>query len=165
MLEPVNPLCLTIYHVIVMISYLYTNLFINFLHSKATTLWWKHIQIPWKRPVPRSCISSTVYMNNSIVYPRRRKKTFISERSLFSPLVFNNAYLHSGIITPFVHRFVSEYVLDRAHETMDDLNIQYTDIIFLHTAAPVCYERVRQRHRSCEVNNITLDYLYVLERE
>ena len=104
-------------------------------------------------------------MNNSIVYPRRRKKTFISERSLFSPLVFNNAYLHSGIITPFVHRFVSEYVLDRAHETMDDLNIQYTDIIFLHTAAPVCYERVRQRHRSCEVNNITLDYLYVLERE
>ena len=97
--------------------------------------------------------------------PSSLKKIFISERSLFSPLVFNDTYLHSGIISPFAHHFITDRVLNRADESIHDLNIKYLSIIFLHTEASICYERIHKRQRSSEVNNITLDHLHNLERE
>lgn len=92
------------------------------------------------------------------------QRELISERSLYSPLVFNSAYQHLGIISSFATAFLGEEVRRRAALTEKALRIQYDGVIYLHTEVGVCHQRISKRNRLNEPVKITIAYLESLER-
>lgn len=110
-----------------------------------------------------NCIHRQLFeISNSRKY---KDKIFISERSLFSPLVFNRAHERCGTISRFVQEFVSEEVSRRASETIKVLDLRYEGVLYLHTEVDVCLERLALRGRYNEKDRITADYLSALEQE
>ena len=110
-----------------------------------------------------NCIHRQLY---DIAGTRKQKnKTLITERSMYSPLVFNRAHENVGTITPFVEEFVSDKVTQRASETTKALNVKYVGVIYLHTEIGVCLQRIAQRGRYNEKECVTSTFLAALERQ
>jgi deoxyadenosine/deoxycytidine kinase len=92
---------------------------------------------------------------------------WVTERSLFSPVIFTRALEASGFLSPFS----ACKILEKAEETLALVNPDHPlgadKIFFIDCPVDVCIERIKQRQRPEEENlhkNYRfLDYLFRLE--
>ena len=93
-----------------------------------------------------------------------KSRLHISERSIFSPLVFTGAYLDAGTISPFTHDFIVQEIYDSARTTYTKTVVKYKALFFLECRPDICLERINRRARPSEIGKITIEYLQNLQR-
>ena len=89
----------------------------------------------------------------------------ISERGLYSPLVFIETLYKRQILNGFACCFLSKETSDLAIDTMDKCNATYGGIFFIDTPIEECIRRIRHRSRKSEEGGINFDYLNLLRMQ
>ena len=94
-----------------------------------------------------------------------KEKIVIMDRSLFSPVVFNQVLLNRGIISHFARDYLWSEAINSGVKTMSELNLTSVGVISLSAPTDVCLRRIMQRSRDCEVKYVSSDYLKSLKEE
>ena len=92
----------------------------------------------------------------------------ISDRSLYSPLVFTQALHNEGVFNRFVYDYIMENALKKACQTVNALSLKLDGVYFLDVSVPVCMKRLQDRGRMYEMHGGVstehqqmLDLLYI----
>lgn len=91
-------------------------------------------------------------------------KLLISERTLYSPILFTNTLFKSGCLTPMEKEKLHEYSQNVIHTTLCNKPMGADYLFYLHLPPLDCIQRIRIRGRDGE-EGITTGYLSTLEHE
>lgn len=104
------------------------------------------------------------HLVESVVNTTNSPALILSDRSLYSPIVFSGAFCKMGIISKFSEEYLRFATIQAAKDTMRSLQIEYVGAFYIKVDASVAKNRIQQRNREIE-KTISLDYLYAIEEE
>ena len=87
-----------------------------------------------------------------------RQKLLVTDRSLFSPIVFIETHDFRGTISKFTRDYLISETRRCAEGTLRDCSLEYAGIFFLDVPVDECLKRIRIRGRDCE-QSIEKSYL------
>ena len=85
-------------------------------------------------------------------------QVLITDRSLFSPLVFENALYKSGNLSTFTKDYISNVALKTAVHTLHEINAEYIGMFLFDLPISICLNRIDIRSRYGE-QAIKIDHL------
>lgn len=86
----------------------------------------------------------------------------ISDRSLYSPLVFSSLLRQTNIINEFSYQLLVEETIREAAKIEQEYNIEYLMLYQLETPVDICMERIESRARDYEING-GVDRKYLMD--
>ena len=89
----------------------------------------------------------------------------VTDRSLFSPIVFTHQHHIGGNINRFAHDYLIEETMDNAESTLRDLGLEYVGLFFLQVQSEECHNRLTKRGRVYECMKNMNTYLSELESQ
>ena len=87
-----------------------------------------------------------------------KHQVLITDRSLFSPLVFEDALYKSGYLSTFAKDYISNEALTYADQTLREINAEYIGLFLFDLPVSTCMNRIDMRNRYGE-QSIKLDHL------
>lgn len=84
-----------------------------------------------------------------------RRKTYVCERFISSPLVFTRALCERG----YISEFAREILLDLSTEYIGEVGITPTHVFYLNTSLATCLDRIKNRGRTAEISFVDKEYL------
>ena len=95
----------------------------------------------------------------------KKQTIIVTDRSLFSPIVFTHQHHIGGNINQFVRDYLIEETINNAESTLRGLGLEYVGLFFLQVQSDECHNRLMKRGRVYEcMKNINL-YLSELESQ
>lgn len=104
------------------------------------------------------CINNQLRESNTIC------KLWITDRSLFCPIIFVENLYKQGMISEFSKDYLVNETREFAQQTLDQMNLKYAGIVYLDTPPETCMERIQKRGRDME-KHIKLEYLTGIQSE
>ena len=102
-----------------------------------------------------NCLTNTF----SEINKKNKDKIIISERGLFSPLIFSNVTNELNYMTDFELCFIIDYLYDK----INILNLPITGLFYIDISIDKALERIKIRNREGE-DKITETYLKTLDK-
>jgi deoxyadenosine/deoxycytidine kinase len=112
------------------------------------------------------CRSMTNILQNETIDNGTKQTVLITDRSLFSCLVFIDALHELRIINDFTRDFLGQESKQLAMDTINKHRLEYRGVFFLDAPLDLCMDRISSRGRSYELDNgVSKDYLTVLQAQ
>ena len=74
----------------------------------------------------------------------------VSDRGVFSPLIFANLLSKSSHLSDFSYAFLTDQIYEKAENTIRQCNLQPIGLFYLDTKIDVCLERIKNRGKYYE---------------
>ena len=100
---------------------------------------------------------------SAVDHERFEETIILSDRSIYSPHLFTNAYFDLNYLSEFTRDFIHNETTVAAQRTLESFRSRYVGAVFLTASPTLCYERIQERSRSVE-ESLTIDFLEALEK-
>ena len=122
-------------------------------------------------PVKNAAVCQHYFLNVlGKLYSENLHKTndmdyLISERNLYSTVIFINAQYERGYLTDFQHDYLTDRVHEKIGETLNkDCGLDCNMLVYVVTDVERCLERILQRKEESTMIELR-DYLHCLQKE